>query len=486
MIHRSTHALAVLALAFALGLVAIPARAQDARAEARAHFARGVELYDEGHHAAALAEFQRAYDVSPAPAVLYNIAQVHAALGHAVEAIDAFERYLVEGGESISPSRRAEVEDELARQRARIARIAIEANVLGAIVSIDDVDVGTTPLGDRVRVSAGEHVIAARAPGHEAARRRIRVAGGEQPSVVLELLESGAPRASLRVRSPVPGVEILLDERPLGLTPFDASVPIEVGPHRLLARRAGYVTFERSFEAEPGAEVPVDVVLAQDPSAPEGTRGVLALRLPDVEWRGTLDGTAIAAPQDEIELPVGPHELSLEVARRRPVRMRVDVPIASTETVRPELEWTPEARAEGHAALDTQHTAGVIMVVGGGLLVAAGGATIAINSEEWEALDRERAAFESACAVNVSAPECVALYEPLTIEAYEADFNQRRRLHSGIDIGAAIAIGVGGALALTGTILLISTPSHSDFERSASARVEVGVGPGSVAVRGTF
>ncbi|AKF07641.1 PEGA domain-containing protein [Sandaracinus amylolyticus] len=488
MIRIPRRALVLVLVALSTLVLLAPGRsfAQGGRDEARTRFARGVELYDEGRYDAALAEFQRAYDLAPAVAVLFNIAQVHAALGHAVESVDAFERYLREGGATISPERRADAEAELARQRARISTLVIEANVLGAIVAIDDVDVGTTPLGERVRVSAGERVIAVRAPGHETVTRRVRIAGGAHETVRIELIESASPRASLRVRTTLPGVEILLDDRPLGLTPFDSSVQIEAGPHRLVARRPGYRTFEQSFAAPLGSEVPIDVLMERDPHAPAGVLGEIELQLPDAEWAGTIDGVRIPARQRRIEVPIGPHDLHLEVAQRRPVQTRVEVPIASIETVRPALAWTPEAQQSGHAEIDARHAAGVSTIVLGVLLVGAGTAGYVLNQDQWRDIDAEVALVQANCT-NLSAPECRALHPQFArFEDYQADINRRRQEYATIDALAIGGIALGGALALSGTILLLATPSHGDFDRGAAARVDVGVGPGSLALRASF
>jgi hypothetical protein len=54
--------------------------------------------------------------------VLYNIGQVFVTLAKPVEAVDAYERYLADGGEKIPAARRADVEKEIARQKARIDR----------------------------------------------------------------------------------------------------------------------------------------------------------------------------------------------------------------------------------------------------------------------------------------------------------------------------------------------------------------------------
>src|SRR5215831_5434363 len=86
-------AAALLALA-AAGI----ARADDPRQEARAHYAKGLELGAQNGYAGALREFEQAYALSPQYAVLYNIGQAHVALGHTAEAIDVLGRYLRDGG----------------------------------------------------------------------------------------------------------------------------------------------------------------------------------------------------------------------------------------------------------------------------------------------------------------------------------------------------------------------------------------------------
>src|SRR5581483_4826515 len=62
-------------------------------AEARDRFQRGVDLSDEGNFAAAMAEFQRAYQLTHNPLVLFNISATHEAAGHYVEALDAMQSY---------------------------------------------------------------------------------------------------------------------------------------------------------------------------------------------------------------------------------------------------------------------------------------------------------------------------------------------------------------------------------------------------------
>lgn len=471
-------ALAVLAVAPAVG-------AQDPRAEARERFTRTVELYDEGRFEAALAEFQRAYALAPAAPVLFNIAQVHAAMGHAVAAVDAYERYLAEAG-TISEARRAEIDRALATQRARIARLAIDTNALGATIAVDDVEVGTAPLAAPIAVDAGEHVIGVRAPGFESVRRRIRIAGSREETVRIELLPTDSPRASLRVTSPLPGVEVYVDDRPVGLTPFDGTIAVAAGPHRVRGRRDGYLAAEQAVSVEAGAEREVRIALERDPAAPEGTLGRVALAIPDGEWSLTIDGVPQEARGRVIELPVGPHEVVLTVVRRETWRGRVEVPVASTAELEPELEWTPDAVAERGAVIDTHLGVGIGMLAGGAAALGVGIGLWVWNQDEWARLTGEYGRVQQICTDPdpIVAGMCDDAIPPgfmgnLTL--YEDHVNLERRTRVGVDAGAVSVMAAGALMVAVGVVTLATMPPR--IERR---RIDVSLGVGSVSIAGTF
>src|SRR5262245_19134326 len=100
----------LLLVLLALATGAREARADDAREAARAHFARGLALAAKGGYQEALDEFNRAYEISPQFAVLYNIAQCQVALGHPLAAIDALSLYLRDGGDRIPALRLQQVQ----------------------------------------------------------------------------------------------------------------------------------------------------------------------------------------------------------------------------------------------------------------------------------------------------------------------------------------------------------------------------------------
>jgi tetratricopeptide (TPR) repeat protein len=58
------------------------------------HYQKGVTAYDLGKFDEAVQQFQRAYEVKPTPAYLYNIAQAHRQKGDARKALFFYRRYL--------------------------------------------------------------------------------------------------------------------------------------------------------------------------------------------------------------------------------------------------------------------------------------------------------------------------------------------------------------------------------------------------------
>lgn len=196
MAHLQKNIVLLLAvLAIAAGPVTARADpSADAKAEAKKHYDRAMELNEDGQVAAAIIELKRCYGIAPHHTVLYNLGQAYISLSKPVEAVAALQRYLVEGGKAIKPARRAEVEKEIARQTRRIATLDIRGLPDDAVVTIDGEDVGKALLANPVRVGVGRHVVSATAAGYVAAEAKIEVSGEDSKVVELKLVaQAGEP-----------------------------------------------------------------------------------------------------------------------------------------------------------------------------------------------------------------------------------------------------------------------------------------------------
>ncbi len=178
------------------------ASAADSEERARAHYDRAVELFSEGNYPAALVELQRAGELRPSYKLFHSIAQVHAAMNDPASALEAYRKYLQQGGQRIAPERRREVSDEMAALARRVATITIAADVAGAEVWVDDERAGTTPLRAPLLLNAGQHRISVRHADHPERSRRVTAVGGDAERLEFTLREEAARKPAAQPAAP--------------------------------------------------------------------------------------------------------------------------------------------------------------------------------------------------------------------------------------------------------------------------------------------
>lgn len=443
----------------------------DVRSQAREHFDRGIELFNEGRYDAALAELQRAYDTAPAFPVLYNLGRVHATLGHPVEAALAFERYLAEGGEAIPSSRRDEVETELARQRSRIGHLLVETNITGSIINIDGIDVARTPLEAPIPLGAGAHRIAIRAPGHASEIRSVQIAGGVEEVLRMELSREFEARGTIRILSTLPDVLVRIDGVEIGRTPIEATIPVPAGEHEVIGERDGYLSDIHRITIQDQSSAEVRLRLDPDPNPSPESIGRLVLRLPSVSFALRVDGAERTA-RSELELPIGAHILEIEASERQPWRGTVRLMAEQPEILAPPLEWTPDARSGRVAAAGSQRTAGQVLSVIGTVLIAVGVPLAVWNESEivnTDARGRQLVRQEEECRATgmVGTAPCSDVRK-------ELDELPSRQGTQDILRVVSFASAITGALsASVGIVLWASAPSESSIDDAAHATLRL-------------
>ena len=177
-----------------LGLVAVPARAQEpdagTRVAARELALSGAEAFDAQDFATALDRFQRAESLYKVPSISVMVARCLARLGRVVEAVDKYEETLRTPLDASAPEAFqravADAETEVETVRARVARIELFLPAdapPGALVRLDEKPVPKALLGVPTPVNPGHHQLVARAPGCEPFRRDVELGEGGRQSV---------------------------------------------------------------------------------------------------------------------------------------------------------------------------------------------------------------------------------------------------------------------------------------------------------------
>ena len=443
-----------------------PAPTEESVDEARERTSRGLRLFDEGRYDAALAEFHAAYRAAPNYRVLYNLGRVYEETGDAVRASEMYARYLEEGGDEVPTDRRQDVTARLEEQRTRVARVWIRSEVEGATVTLDGATVSRSdgtplrlPMDQPLLITAGRHRVGVSAPNHAPAERSVDLAGGVEETLTFDLVPVTSNEATVRIHSPLVGVEVWVDGQSVGRTPLNASVAVQPGRLNIEGRRPGYRTQQRQLTVHGGSEVDVRLDLELDPDAPPEVLGPVRFRFPEAGHTLFIDGRVVSEPPTE--LPIGDHRVRLEVADRLPHESRITIQPNHVVEYAPNLLWTPDARQARRSEHGTLRTWGWIATVSGGALLLGLGPLFVHAHTRATDLDTEGeqlSRLSAGCPGNPGFdPQCVVdgrrLEEP-DFRSELQDIESSRKTWYDVRAVAAIGASVGAALLITGIVLL--------------------------------
>jgi hypothetical protein len=445
--------------------------------EAGQRFGRGIELFDQGDNAGALAQFKRTYELFPSPVVLFNIGLVYAAMLRPVDAVDALEPALAAGGLSAKQVERAK--QTLADQQARIGRLSVTTTPDGAHVEVDNVEVAVTPLTAPIRISEGSHIIGAVAEGYAPSRKEVVIAGNADAALHLDLvLTQGKQLANLTVRGTA-GAEVRVDNEVLGKTPLETSLTLVAGHHAVDLRRPGYSPAHREVDVGEGATGEIQVDLAVDPSQ-LGTEGAtLALDASEPGADVTVDGEHKGVYREPLRLPRGPHHLTVMAAGFIPVDRNVDLDPGQTNVVRVQLEPTPEKRAQVMSNARFHKTWGWIGVASGAVIAGGGVALVAIGSSQQSDATKTITGLNLKTTKNTPPCDHKSAYaaedgQPAgqdgsyLCDTAFSDAQNKYDSAKGLITGGYVGIGVGGALLVTGVVLLLTGEDSDRFDHPES------------------
>ncbi len=253
---RLARRLAVVAVfAGALGHPGL-ARADDA-ALAKREFAAGKAAEQQRDWTTAAEHFRRAYQASPHPFSLYNVAANLERAGKLRSAVEYYQRYLAEAGDAADEER---VLSTIAGLQRRPSPLEVETDPAGATILVDGSPVGKAPLTRSL--APGIHQVAATS-GTLTVSRHVTAEYGEPITLRLTLR---ADQGTLTIDADVVGARVEVDGVFLGVTPFTSAV----APGRRVIRISadGFPTIERTVDVRVGQAARQDVTFRARPAVP--------------------------------------------------------------------------------------------------------------------------------------------------------------------------------------------------------------------------
>lgn len=367
-------------------------QAAPANGSARAHFNDGVAHAAHGDFEVALQEFEAAYALKPHYSVLYNIGRAHAALGHPIEAVRAFERHLLEGGNRISQTRRDEVRELIANNRARLGELRLLGLGPATRVWVDGVEVERSALGEPLLLLAGKHaVLSSEADGFPASQSVVVAAATTTelslPAERTPPSDAAPPptAAQLRVICDLPGVTVEIDGTIRGTTPILSPLAVPAGKITVRFERSGYRPVIRQLVAAPDSPAVGLCEQVMEQELAPAAKATLVVQTVPFDADRFVDGERFLGTA----LPYGPHDLRVErpgfVAQRRTIFLRP----RAVNTYQVTLAATPARQAQRARSASRRKVIGYATGSGGLAFAIAGGALLAWNSGRYDDWRRE-------------------------------------------------------------------------------------------------
>jgi hypothetical protein len=161
-------------------------------------------LSDSHQSAAALAQWQRAYDLSSDPMLLLEVARLEREVGNAARATHAFEVFLERAGDRVSEPRRVFAARQLQAAAVNTARLNLQTNVVDAVVELEPQRGVATGSGFVVSVllDAGERRLSLSKPGYDTQSLVLSLEPGEVRALRVDLDKAAASRSESSSNKP--------------------------------------------------------------------------------------------------------------------------------------------------------------------------------------------------------------------------------------------------------------------------------------------
>jgi hypothetical protein len=179
---------------------------------------RGVEQRKSGNDDDALQTFRSAYAIEPTARVRAQIGLAEQALGRWVDAETDLAAALRDDSNAWIAKNAQALRGALQVVHQHVGTVQVLGSPVGAVVKIDDREVGRLPLDKGVRIAAGEIVISVAAPGYIDISRKVTVGPGAKVReiVTLHAVSGPSPVASgARPERPAPDVAATSETGPM-------------------------------------------------------------------------------------------------------------------------------------------------------------------------------------------------------------------------------------------------------------------------------
>lgn len=230
---------------------------------AKAEYEGGKILFGAKDFGNAIIKFEKAYELSNDPRLLWNVAVCQKELRRYTKMLETIRKLLADGGPLLTEQDRQDAAQIVKTVETFVSPLKITVNEPGAQVFIDDESAGITPLPAPVTVDVGTRKIRITKKGFKEHASSMLVQGGGEVALTVRL-EKDLHRGRLIVAAG-PNDMIYLDGKAVGRASFDGSLPS--GGHTLRVTAPGMTPHQAEVLIQDDKTRTIDVTLNAVPES---------------------------------------------------------------------------------------------------------------------------------------------------------------------------------------------------------------------------
>ncbi len=220
-------------------------------------------LLDNQDWQGAITKYRQAYELSKDPRLLFDMAVCERGLHTYAHMRALLIRYEQEAGTDASPEQKTDVDAALAAIANLVGTVKLTVRQAGASVAVDGEPVGSTPLTAPLVLDLGTHVLSVKKALFEPFERTLEIAGGNESTVSVALVEQVPPSFLTVVADPLG--HVIIDQREVARGRYDGALP--AGRHDVRVIAPGKAAYDARVELREGEKRTLLVTLADEPRA---------------------------------------------------------------------------------------------------------------------------------------------------------------------------------------------------------------------------
>jgi len=282
---------------------------------AKAEYEAGRVLYADGDYANAILKFQRAYELSKDPRLLWNVAVCEKNLRRYSRMLSTIRRYEKEAADMLTETEREQAREIIKTVEAFVSELDLRVNEEGAEVYVDDELAGTTPLAEPLIVNVGNRRIRVAKPGFKESVVTREITGGG--TVVIQVdLEEEVHRGRLIVTAGTSD-DITIDGKPVGRGRWEGWLPS--GGHSLRVTAEGMQAYQSEVLIQDDQVRRIDVTLNPLPKSSTTATVLWIVGGAAVAAGAVVGGVYLFKPSSPEPTPgtINPHLVQLSLGGRR-------------------------------------------------------------------------------------------------------------------------------------------------------------------------